>query len=376
MLGIFAGRQHNKIRELLSAYIDGEVSEAEAAQVDEHLEQCDECRAEFDSLSSTVNLLIALPQLDLPRSFVLTEEPAPVRAAFSFVWPTRVAAGMAAAFLLALLLGDFAGFITQSSSIGPTFESDQVQPAAPAPAAPAAPAPAAPAPPAIARALPAAPAPAAPAPSAPAAAAAPVPRSTIDAQKAPQVDTSEQAAAPTADVPSIVAAPAPAPPTAATPAPTSAPATAAAPAAAPAPAPTPEPAQAFASGGAAPSETTTADVTESPREAAASGSVEVPGTVPPVAPAVTAEQLEATAQAPVERTSPLSAIEFDRTPVGAVEQATSAPPEETAPIIESATDDDDGLDIPLWQLEVGTVAALVALLGAVVWITRRRRFSP
>ena len=134
MLGIFAGRQHNKIRELLSAYIDGEVSEAEAAQVDEHLEQCDECRAEFDSLSSTVNLLIALPQLELPRSFVLTEEPAPTRAAFSFVWPTRVAAGMAAAFLLALLLGDFAGFITQSSSFGLTFESTQIQPAAPAPA--------------------------------------------------------------------------------------------------------------------------------------------------------------------------------------------------------------------------------------------------
>ncbi|MGB0385965.1 MAG: zf-HC2 domain-containing protein [Ardenticatenaceae bacterium] len=59
--------------ELLSAYLDEEVSENERALVESHLATCEACQLELESLSWTVNLLHRLPEQPVPRTFYITE---------------------------------------------------------------------------------------------------------------------------------------------------------------------------------------------------------------------------------------------------------------------------------------------------------------
>ena len=232
MIGFLDRKRHSRLQILLSAYIDGEVTPSEAARVEEHLAGCRECVGELSSLRATSSLLRSLPELEVPRSFALTEAPAPVRFAPQLVWTTRFATSLAALFLVALLLGDVLGYVGQTRSQGSReLASRAVQaPAAPAKAlesglaglpgspgnpglapapaaasAPAAPAPAAPVP------APAAPAPAAPAPAAPAP-AAPAPAAPAPAAPAP-------AATPAAETLTLEARALPAPAPAAAPAP-------------------------------------------------------------------------------------------------------------------------------------------------------------
>src|SRR5262245_17931765 len=58
--------------ELLSAYIDGEVTEQERALVEAAIAADEEVAWRLDSLRQTVSLLHDLPELALPRSFTLT----------------------------------------------------------------------------------------------------------------------------------------------------------------------------------------------------------------------------------------------------------------------------------------------------------------
>ena len=119
---------HSRIRGLLSAYVDGEVSAADARRVEEHAAACPACRDELDSLTATVELVRGLPELELPRSFELTrlpeEEP---RASFG-VWAPRLATSVAGLLLVILLAGDFTGTLIQSGgsdeeSTGMQFDS-------------------------------------------------------------------------------------------------------------------------------------------------------------------------------------------------------------------------------------------------------------
>lgn len=52
----------------LSAYIEGEASEALCAEIREHLADCENCRAAVDTLRKTVQLYHTLPQPDLPEA--------------------------------------------------------------------------------------------------------------------------------------------------------------------------------------------------------------------------------------------------------------------------------------------------------------------
>ena len=93
---------HQRARELLSAYIDGELSPQEKALVEGHLRECADCRQELETLRRTVAILRDAPRPALPRSFVirradLEKAPALSRAP-AFL---RVAAALgAAAFVL------------------------------------------------------------------------------------------------------------------------------------------------------------------------------------------------------------------------------------------------------------------------------------
>lgn len=73
--------------ELLSAYIDGEVTRQEASLVEHHLQECGSCSEELASLQWTVNLLREVPPVPVPRSFVVRPadiEPEPARQRFTF----------------------------------------------------------------------------------------------------------------------------------------------------------------------------------------------------------------------------------------------------------------------------------------------------
>jgi hypothetical protein len=70
--------------EILSAYIDGEVTGEESADVERHVARCQQCSAELASLRWTVELLHEVPALPVPRSFVVravdvAPEPGPRR---------------------------------------------------------------------------------------------------------------------------------------------------------------------------------------------------------------------------------------------------------------------------------------------------------
>ena len=124
VIGFWGSRRHGRLRELLSSYIDGQVDNSEASRVELHLGQCEDCRVELESLRATVGLLQSLPELELPRSFELSEaavrvatrEPAKVEFAPSIVWTTRLATSAAAALVVILLVGDVTGIVKQTET--------------------------------------------------------------------------------------------------------------------------------------------------------------------------------------------------------------------------------------------------------------------
>ena len=110
MFGLGKG-SHHKIRESLSSYVDGEVTEAERLQVERHLETCADCRAEADSLRSLVGLLRRMPEIEPPRSFTLAEAPAPVRGMPALQWALRTTALATAFVLVVVFSADLAGVL-------------------------------------------------------------------------------------------------------------------------------------------------------------------------------------------------------------------------------------------------------------------------
>ncbi|GEM_PF-5003278 len=119
--------------ELLSAYLDGQVSPAERAAVDAVIAADPAVRAHVADLRATVTLLRALPQPALRRTFILTPEQAAAIRPARMAWLTRlfptVAAISAVAAVLCLVLigGDLAtgGFSTntQITTARPAIES-------------------------------------------------------------------------------------------------------------------------------------------------------------------------------------------------------------------------------------------------------------
>ena len=111
--------RHRRLRHSLSAYIDGQLSAAEAEALEQHLAACDACRRELEELRATVLALRDLPEEAIPRSFALTPgqvarptPPRPVPASPVLATGMRLA-GAALAFALAAVLvvdlGDLGG---------------------------------------------------------------------------------------------------------------------------------------------------------------------------------------------------------------------------------------------------------------------------
>ena len=136
MITFWKNRRRAKIRELLSSYIDGEVSASEARRVEELLASSDEYGAELESLRQTTMLLRQMPQLEPPRSYALNpadvEEATPRRRFPSFESFTGgLATAGAAALVVVLVVGVV--FLARLGFTGLAAEAPQA--AAPAPAA-------------------------------------------------------------------------------------------------------------------------------------------------------------------------------------------------------------------------------------------------
>ncbi|HEX8683220.1 MAG TPA: zf-HC2 domain-containing protein, partial [Ardenticatenaceae bacterium] len=94
--------------DLLSAYLDDEVTPDEHARVSEHLTGCEACRSELEGLRFTVSLLQRLPVEPPPRTFYVTEAmiTPEARPAWWQRWrnPLVSSLGAVAALLLFVLL--------------------------------------------------------------------------------------------------------------------------------------------------------------------------------------------------------------------------------------------------------------------------------
>ncbi len=105
--------RHRRLRDRLSAYIDGELDPPAAQRLESHLAQCERCRLELEQLRATVSGLRDLPVLEPPRSFTLSPQrvaaPRPRQpAAPPLAFGARIAAAGLAAALAAVLVVDLA----------------------------------------------------------------------------------------------------------------------------------------------------------------------------------------------------------------------------------------------------------------------------
>ena len=120
---------HDQVAELLSAYIDGEVTAAEQGLVEAHLASCAVCGRDLATLRQTVTLLRQLPQVAAPRPFTLRESDVqPLRPTRSAWWQSGWLRGAVAATAMLLCVAVAGGaLLLERGMIG--------APAAPAPVA-------------------------------------------------------------------------------------------------------------------------------------------------------------------------------------------------------------------------------------------------
>lgn len=64
--------RHRRLRDLLDAYVDGQLSPAERGRFESHLAACAPCRAETEQAQVVKRTLSGLPAASVPRSFQIT----------------------------------------------------------------------------------------------------------------------------------------------------------------------------------------------------------------------------------------------------------------------------------------------------------------
>ena len=102
--------EHQRVAEMLSAYLDGELSPKEQARVEKHLARCADCAQNLHTLRQTVALLGQLPPVAVPRSFAIHPAPAAPRPGLFQMRRTyvylRAATAVATILLAVVLAGD------------------------------------------------------------------------------------------------------------------------------------------------------------------------------------------------------------------------------------------------------------------------------
>jgi len=107
---ISARGSHHTPHELLSAYLDGQVTPRERQQVEQHLRACATCANELETLRYAKDLLQTLPPVSLPRAFTLSEAQVGIATAHRrrahLVTYLQGATALVAALLLVVVAGD------------------------------------------------------------------------------------------------------------------------------------------------------------------------------------------------------------------------------------------------------------------------------
>ena len=120
--------EHQRVAEMLSAYLDGELSPKKQALVEKHLAQCADCAQNLRTLRQTVALLGQLPPVAVPRSFAIRPVPAAPRPNFFQMRRTyvylRAATAVATILLTVVLAGDafFTGLAPAREVAAPAAE--------------------------------------------------------------------------------------------------------------------------------------------------------------------------------------------------------------------------------------------------------------
>ena len=126
--------EHQRIEEMLSAYLDGELSPKEQARAEKHLAQCADCAQNLHTLRQTVALLGQLPPVTVPRAFTVRPAQAAQRARFLQTRRTygylRAATALTTVLLAVVLAGD-AFLISQVPYLAPASAPEVIVRGAP-----------------------------------------------------------------------------------------------------------------------------------------------------------------------------------------------------------------------------------------------------
>ena len=130
MLGLF---RHRRAAALLSSYIDGQVTREERSVVEGHLPGCETCSRDLDELRQTASLMSGLPVLAPGRTYVLSSlspREAPARRPAYALFAPGIAAAACAVLLVVIVSGQAAGVLVQSGGDEAMFESSADAPTA------------------------------------------------------------------------------------------------------------------------------------------------------------------------------------------------------------------------------------------------------
>jgi hypothetical protein len=109
---MFRGKREplcRKVRDMLSEYVDNRLGSEKKSLIERHVETCEACSKELESLRMTVQLLHIVPEVAVPRSFMVPVPQSRRESAFgpaSLRW-LRPATAIVAIALVVLLMGDF-----------------------------------------------------------------------------------------------------------------------------------------------------------------------------------------------------------------------------------------------------------------------------
>ena len=128
MLKKIFNRGHGRFLEMLSDHVDGVLPEAERIALEAHLQGCDSCTEELESLRATVQMLRRMPEVEAPRSFRLA--PAAVTAPIPpperpvFLWAMRVSTALAVVAFTVMVAGNVTGLFEGGGGDGGEQASD------------------------------------------------------------------------------------------------------------------------------------------------------------------------------------------------------------------------------------------------------------
>ena len=100
---------HQRWRRDLSPYLDGRLGPRRQVALERHLAGCILCQEELAGLRNVIAMLRQVPQVEVPRSFALSQRPSVELPRRTWYFrPVQYATAVAAVLLVAVMVGDLA----------------------------------------------------------------------------------------------------------------------------------------------------------------------------------------------------------------------------------------------------------------------------